>query len=241
MTATSLKAKLDTVKDEFDKSINQFKSAAGTEATTLEERYRKFQQTRQNIAETVVKPRLEEVAAEFPGVKHTLTTDIDGGTLVLKFPRTPERAASIEVTLSVSHDDLFEKVLLDYELRIIPVFMEFDRASHLAQPLDSVDLNAVEWWLDDVLTRFARTYLNMQFIEQYQRDNLAIDPVLNRRFPRNLAAGCVEHKGVKYNFASSESMRLFSDNPDKYLRVGSDADSRTAQGPLKANKAATTR
>jgi YHS domain-containing protein len=223
MTSTSLKAKLESVKTEFEKSVNQFEASAGADAKKIEQRYRTFQQIRQQVADTIVRPRLEEVASEFPGVKHTLTADIDGGTDVLIFPRTPERSAMVEVTLSVTHDDEFERVSFDYELRIIPVFIDFEKSSHLSQPLDRVDLTAVEAWLDDVLTGFARTYLNMQFVEQYQRDNLTTDLVLNRRFPCNLAAGCIEHKGVKYNFASVESMQLFEANPEKYLRLGGSA------------------
>ena len=223
MPATSLKAKLESVKNEFEKSLNQFEASAGTDAKKIEQRYRKFQQIRQHIADSVMRPRLDEVAAEFPGVKHTLTSDIDGGTLVLAFPRTPERSALVEIDLSVTHDDVFEKVSFDYELRIIPVFIDFEKSSHLSQPLEDVDVPAVETWLDGVLTAFARTYLNMQFVEQYQRDNLATDLVLNRRFPCNLAAGCIEHKGVKYNFASVESMQLFKANPEKYLRLGGSA------------------
>ncbi len=218
---STFKSKLDAVKAEFAQSVEKLKSSAATDAKDLESRYKLYEKTRQEIAEKVIKPRLEQIAAEIPGVKHEVKRDIDGGVLTLQFPRTPERAALIELTLTISHDDAFKQALFGYELRIIPVFMEFDKFSKLALPLDGLDVNKVAEWLDERLLAFMKTYLNMQFVEEYQRGNMATDPVLNRRFPSNLAVGAIEHKGTKYHFASPESMAMFKDSPEKYLgRLG---------------------
>ena len=62
MTSTSLKAKLESVKTEFEKSVNQFEASAGADATKIEQRYRTFQQIRQQVADTIVRPRLEAVS-----------------------------------------------------------------------------------------------------------------------------------------------------------------------------------
>lgn len=231
MASTSLKAKLDRVKEEFEKSVKQMRDAAGADVKRLEQDYEKYQALRKRVAEEVIRPRLEEVAAQFPGVTHKLARDIDGATLVLSFPRSPERSATVEIRLSIGHDDSFENVLFSYELSIIPVFVQFEKHSHLLEPLDRVDLVKVEAWLDQVLTAFAKTYLNMQFVEQHQRGNMATDPVLNRRFPVNLSAGSVEHDGVQYQFASAESKRLFESDPEGYLRMDSSVRSDAAAAP----------
>lgn len=216
-TESSLKSKLESVKVEFDQSIEKLRTEAASNARELEQRFKQYEQVRAEIAEKVLKPRLEELAAQIPGMQHELQRDIDGGRLILRFPRTPERAALIEVDLSIAHDDAFKKVLFTYELRIIPVFMEFDKFSQFSQPLDNLQLSAVADWLDERLLAFMRTYLNMQFVEQYGKDNMATDPVLSRRFPRNLAAGEVEHKGVRYYFVTNESMAMFKADPDDFV------------------------
>lgn len=221
-TGTSFKSKLDAVKAEFEKSVDKLKTAAATDAKDLESRYKLYEKARQDIAEKVIKPRLEQLAAEFPGIQHEVKRDIDGANLTLSFPRTQERSALVEVVLTISHDDAFKQVLFGYELRIIPVFMEFEKFSKLTLPLDGLMPEQVAAWLDERLLAFMKTYLNMQFVEQYQRDNMATDPVLNRRFPSNLAAGTIEHKGTKYHFASAESLNMFKASPEKYLsRIGS--------------------
>lgn len=217
----SLKSKLEAVKAEFAQTVDKLKSAAASDAKDLESRYQQYEKMRTQLAAKVIKPRLEEIAAQVPGVQHDLKKDLDGANLTLSFPRTKERAALVEVILSISHDDAFKNVLFGYELRIIPVFMEFEKYSALTLPLDGLKTDQVGAWLDECLLGFMKTYLNMQFVEQYQRENMATDPVLNRRFPCNLAAGTIEHKGTKYQFVSAESKQMFEANPEKYLgRVG---------------------
>lgn len=218
---STFKSKLDAVKAEFSQSVDKLKAAAATDAKDLDKRYQQYEKMRQELAEKVIKPRLEEIAAEVPGVQHDLKKDIDGATLTLSFPRTAERAALVELILSISHDDSFKQVMFGYELRIIPVFMEFEKFSKLMLPLEGLKTEAVAAWLDERLLSFMKTYLNMQFVEQYQKENMATDPVLNRRFPSNLAVGTIEHKGSKFKFASAESMAMFKTNPEKYInRLG---------------------
>jgi len=220
-TGSSFKGKLDAVKAEFAQTVDKLKSAAAADAKDLEKRYQQYEKMRAELAERVIKPRLEEIAREVPGLQHDLKKDIDGAMLTLSFPRTPERAALIELILSISHDDSFKQVMFEYELRIIPVFIEFEKFSKLMLPLDGLKTDLVAAWLDERLLAFMKTYLNMQFVEQYQRENMATDPVLNRRFPSNLAVGTIEHKGSKFQFASAESMTMFKTDPEKYVnRLG---------------------
>lgn len=220
-TGSTFKSKLEAVKAEFAQSVDKLKTAAATDAKDLERRYQQYEKMRAELAEKVIKPRLEEIAAQVPGVTHDLKKDIDGANLTLSFPRTKERAALVELILSISHDDAFKQVIFGYELRIIPVFIEFEKFSKLSLPLDGLKTEQVAAWLDERLLSFMKTYLNMQFVEQYQRENMATDPVLNRRFPANLAVGTIEHKGTTYQFASPDSMKMFKADPDKYLgRIG---------------------
>ncbi len=218
---SSFKSKLEAVKAEFAKSVDKLKTSAAADAKDLDKRYQQYEKVRIELAEKVIKPRLDELVAQIPGVKHDLKKDIDGANLILSFPRTQERSALVEIILSISHDDAFKQVLFGYELRIIPVFMEFEKFSKLTLPLDGLKSDLVAAWLDERLLSFMKTYLNMQFVEQYQRDNMATDPVLNRRFPSNLAAGTIEHKGTTFRFASPDSMKMFKENPEKYVsRLG---------------------
>lgn len=220
-TGASFKSKLEAVKAEFAQTVDKLKTAAAADAKDLEKRYQQYEKMRTELAEKVIKPRLEQIAAEVPGVQHDLKRDIDGANLTLSFPRTKERAALVELILSISHDDSFKQVIFGYELRIIPVFMEFEKFSKLSLPLEGLKTEQVGAWLDERLVSFMKTYLNMQFVEQYQKENLATDPVLNRRFPANLAVGTIEHKGAKYQFVSAESKKMFEANPEKYVnRVG---------------------
>ncbi len=216
----SFATKFAAVRAEFEGKVREMGNAAASDAKRLQERYAKYEELRKKIAETIVQPRLDELSRQFPGVKPELKRDIDGARLTLSMPRTPERSALVEIDLGISHDDSFEKVLLAYELRIIPVFIEFEKHSRLTVALDGADLKMISAWLDGQLLAFAKTYLDMQFIEYYQKENIATDPVLNRRFPRTLAVGTHSHSGTEYAFASKESLEMFKADPARYIRLG---------------------
>ena len=214
---TSLSTRFDEAQREFEQRIESARKSAGAELVGLEQRYEKFESLRRDLSESVVKPIVNEFVSRFPDTKIEQARDIDGGRFVLTIPRTPERSALMEITFTASHDGPFKNVFVDYELRILPVFIQFERSARFEAPLDSLDPNKLRDWIVERLVAFNKTYLDMQFVEQYQRGSLTTDPVLNRRFPKKLAIGSAKHGQAEYFFATPESKALFEKDPAKYL------------------------
>ena len=139
----------------------------------------------------------------------------------LHFATTPDRPAIVDVTFNLSHDGRVENVILEYHLRIVPLFLKIDRdAPRFEFPLDDPDEQAIENWLEDQIVSFVRTYLSLQFVNEYQKENLVTDVVMNSRFPKGLAKATVQHDGNTYYFASEDSRRQFEMDPSKYVTAG---------------------
>ena len=68
---------------------------------------------------------------------------------------------------------------------------------------------------------FTRIYFEVYFHDEYQKKSLAIDPVMNVRFPQAFAAGKKEYPKRTYHFYTDESLRLFEHDPSAYIDVPS--------------------
>ncbi len=153
----------------------------------------------------VAKPRLEKLAerCKFEAVP---TEDADGKSVLLRF-QSP--VARVQLRLSATHDTEVRNLVLVYDLEILPLYVRFNPHSELEIPLEKVDRNAVENWLDDRLVEFAQTYVTIHFNDQYHQDRMVTDPVANVRFPKTYAQSSLEKEGKKYYFISEQTHREF--------------------------------
>lgn len=114
---------------------------------------------------------------------------------------------TMSLTASVATD--LRKVVIDYNLLILPVFFEYERSARLEVPLDELDPDGIGRWVDDRLVSCVKAYLSVQDSALYA-DRLAVeDPVTGRRFLRANAAARLEHNGAVVYFATEESLREY--------------------------------
>jgi YHS domain-containing protein len=117
--------------------------------------------------------------------------------------------ARIRLNFSFFHDVEIRRLVLDYDLEIIPVFLKFEPHIRLEQPLDALHLGAVAGWLDDRILSFVRTYLAIHENSSYLADHLVEDPIAGVRFPKFAAKTTLESDGATYYFISRESKNAF--------------------------------
>jgi YHS domain-containing protein len=113
------------------------------------------------------------------------------------------------LTLTASPNADVTRLVLDYELLVIPMLFEYQRHARLEMPLDAVDSDAVGAWLDDQLVSCVGTYLSMLDNEFYIRRAMVEDPITKARFLKADAAAEFEHNGHTVYFASEESLRQY--------------------------------
>jgi YHS domain-containing protein len=140
-----------------------------------------------------------------------------GRTTTLSVPSSDACSGKVELSFRLGHDGPIKNAILDYRLEILPIFIKFDSHDQLVIPIDSPNEGAIAAWIDDKLVGFTRTYFEMYFTEQYQKQSFEMDPVMNVRFPRAFAAGKKEYQGRVYHFYTEESLQEFENNPSEYI------------------------
>jgi YHS domain-containing protein len=117
----------------------------------------------------------------------------------------------VRLKLSALTDRDIEKVILSYDLEIVPVLMRFKHHDEVEFPVDKVDKEAAAKWIDERIVDFVQTYLSMGENEIYLKDYMVEDPIVHVRFPQQAAATTLEWQGQKFYFVGEETRREFAD------------------------------
>ena len=150
---------------------------------------------------------MEALAKRF-GERVEVTPEI-GGELRQATFKFDSNLAHIDLRFRASTDQEVRKLVLDYELQILPILMKFEPHVQAEFPLEAVDPAAVAQWFDDRIVDFVRTYLSLHQNEFYLKDHMVVDPVAGVRFPRFAAASVLEWQGKKYYFIGEQTRREF--------------------------------
>lgn len=136
---------------------------------------------------------------------------------VCNFDHTPEFPASTKLEIGMLPDLANNAAIISYSLEILPIFFDFTRGDQIVVPLNEVNEQLVSSWLDSKLLQFTDTYLQVRSIEQYQQENMAVDPVCGMRINRAHAAASVNHAGKSYYFCVDDCRQKFLKEPSRYL------------------------
>jgi YHS domain-containing protein len=154
------------------------------------------------------RPRLELLVKKF-GDRVKVTPRLVPATREASF-EFQSSVARIRLKFSACTDRDVRKVILGYDLDIIPVLMRFTPHAEIEFPLGAVDKEAVAKWIDEQIVNFVRTYLSLGDNEWYLKDQMVEDPVARVRFPKQAAAAMLEYNGQKFYFLGDETRREFA-------------------------------
>jgi hypothetical protein len=153
------------------------------------------------------KPRLDLLLKKFEGrVQSTPRIVPTTREAIFDFQ---SHVARVRLKLSACTDRDVRKVVLSYDLEIIPILMHFNAHDEIEFPLNAVDKEAAARWLDDRIVDFIQTYFSMGENEIYMKDQMVEDPVAHVRFPKFAAAATLELGGQKFYFIGDETRREF--------------------------------
>lgn len=166
--------------------------------------YEKFLVVVDRIRE-LAKPRLQALAEHFKFDANPMQNEHKQG-VELAFQTA---MATVKLKLTASHDTDVEKLIVDYDLQILPIFIKFEPHARFETSLTAVDEAAFEAWLDDRLVDFTKTYLEIHSNSYYQKDHLTTDPVAQIQFPKIYAQATLEQNGKKLYFISEKTRDEF--------------------------------
>jgi len=155
----------------------------------------------------LVETRMELLAKKF-GDRLTVTPTLTQSTreLVLDFQSD---VARISLRFQGTTDADVRKLIINYDLTIIPILMQFDSHAEIEMPLDAIDVKAVTRWTDERILSFVKTYVALHENQYYLHDQMVTDPVSGTTFPKLAAGANLERDGRKYYFVSEATRREF--------------------------------
>lgn len=193
-------------------------SAAGAKVKNLQEaQVQEYKQRRERLEKlgkifdelsAIWKPRLELLIKKF-GDSVQVTPRVTPATREATF-EFQSRLARVRLRFSATTDRDVKKVVLSYDLDIIPVLMRYESHAERDFPLDAVDKEAVAKWVDDRLVDFVKTYLSLGENDVYLKDEMVEDPIAKVRFPSVAAAATIEWQGKKFYFIGEETRQEFA-------------------------------
>jgi YHS domain-containing protein len=154
------------------------------------------------------KPRLELLVKKF-GDRVQTTPRIVPSSREVTFD-FQSHLARVSLKFSAFTDQDIQKVILSYDLAIIPVLMQFNPHAEVAFPLNAVDQEAVAKWIDDRIVEFVRTYFALGENDIYLKDHMVEDPIAHVRFPKAAAATTLDWQGKKFYFIGEETRQEFA-------------------------------
>ncbi len=203
---SSLASRIDAEFSAVEEKVKKFQAEKVGEHKERQQRLEQLSRVFEEMG-AIWRPRLELLVKKFGDTVQT-TPRIVPSTREVTFD-FQSRVARVRLKISASTDRDIRKLILAYDLEIIPVLMRFKSHDEIEFPLDAVDKEAVTRWIDDRIVDFLRTYFSMGESEIYLKDQMVEDPIAHVRFPRIAAATTLDWKGQKFYFVGDETRHEF--------------------------------
>ena len=184
------------------RQVAEFQQQQTADYQARQDRLVQFEKLLDELKE-VWRPRLQVLADRF-GDRMSVTPKVEPARREAVF-KMQSPLARITLRIGVAPDLDVRKIQLTYDLEVLPIYMEFDKHSQIAFPLDAVDREALTRWLDDRLVTFVRTYLEIHQNQYYLKEHLVEDPIAHVKFPKHAAGATLEVQGKTLYFIGEET------------------------------------
>lgn len=183
----------------------------------VQQRHQQFTALVEHVLGDIVRPRMEYLARLFPQAAYERRPA--PYHLTQWYGYTERFPASTRLDLGLEPDERFEQACLLYDLRIVPVFMKYNRHDRLVMPPGTIDDVHVTSWVEDRLAEFVETYLRLERVDRDQSEILATDPVCGMRVTKSTAAAQLDYLGHPYFFCSAVCRDEFAGNPRQFVTI----------------------
>jgi hypothetical protein len=201
---------LERIEAELNLTKERLKKAQETYLDDYHARQERLALFETQLAElqAIWKPRLDAFVKRFGDrVEVTPRVTASGREATFEFD---SELANIRLRLSASTDREVRKLILDYNLEIIPVLMKFDSHKEAEWPIDAIDKEQIACWIDDRLVDFVKAYVALHENGYYLKDHMVEDPIAQVRFPKFAAGATLDWEGKKVYFIGAETQKQFA-------------------------------
>lgn len=200
---------LSRIDAEFAGLESRVKAQQNARIEQYHEREKRVEQFEQLLGQLrdIWRPRLEALAQRF-GDRVKVSPSVAPGSRQATF-QFQSPLARVNLRFAASTDTDVTKLVVSYDLDILPILMQFEKHAEATYPIDRVDHDGLAQWLDDRIVTFVKTYLALHENEYYLKDFMVEDPVAHVRFPKFAAGAKLERDGKTLYFVSEETRQEF--------------------------------
>jgi len=216
-SASDFRAEIKRRLEEREADIAQRRDEMNQVMGQLEKREATFNQIAEKLRDEVVYPTLTTLGELFDNAHVEDVTQGRGVRCQLR--RSIRFPAVAHVEFEIEHDEPIVLLRIRYNAQILPAYIRIERDDSMEQSLDGVDANTIRRWCEQKLLGFLDAYLQIETHRQYQRENVAVDPVcgMTVAMPEGLS---YEYDGKRYYFCAQRCLDRFIESPDDYVHVG---------------------
>jgi YHS domain-containing protein len=156
----------------------------------------------------IAKPRLEALAKR-AGERAKVTPSVSQTRRTASFEFKSAKAF-ITLTFSVVPDQQVKNVVVESDLKVVPVLWKFDTHSEFRTPIAAVDAAGLTKWLDDRIMSFVELYIQIHEGDVYDKAEMVEDPVAKVKFPKFAAGATLEKGGQTYYFIDETTKAAFA-------------------------------
>lgn len=214
-----LKQRINELVSAADRRLKDQMRQTADEAEAQQKRFRLFNELASGVLKDEIGVRLNHLAGYFPHTNIDFVDVVGKYSAICRFRHTARFPASVDLRFSCAHDDCVEQLLCSYDLELLPVFIKYEKHDEIATPIESLERSFLSKWLDEKIVKFLETYLQLEFIDQYQQENHVTDPVSQARLNRVYAAAETNYKGKTYYFLSDQNRKFFEASPEQFVHA----------------------
>ena len=192
-----------------EKKVQLYRRELSVQHDKRKERLKIFSTKSEQIMTEIIRPHVEKVVGYFENAS-CLSAESQYMQCVYRFESIPRSPATTTLSFTISHDSTLDTLWIEYGLRILPIFMEFEKEDSITFELTSINESECRTWVEKKLLLFIEMYLQLGHIEQYQQQNLVIDPICGVQINQAFAIAEETTAGLKHFFCSSECRQEYA-------------------------------
>ncbi len=182
-------------------------------------RREQFQQKASTIQDSIIKPRLDTIAAFFDNA--SMANEEPNSHSSCWFGYCDRFPVTAKLAFEVQHDIRFEKLAVTYEAWVMPVFIKLNERDKITMALESIREDDIEKWAEERLMDFLDAYLRIDRGRDDFEEEPVTDPVCGMRINRSSAVASESYLGYCYFFCSPGCQEKFNHDPTEYVEVKS--------------------
>jgi YHS domain-containing protein len=210
----------ERVKSKFAEHQERLKShnhALATRMQKIDEKFQRYTAEADRLTQSVLRPRMERLAAHFENAFVLEPDEAGRHHSVCVFKHTERYPATARLEIGFGRDRDNDNLEVHYRVQILPIFFDFPKEDCAHIPLEPLDEEKVVQCIEQKIGDFLDSYLKIEFVEQYQSNNLVADPVCGMFVNKYHAPAQMDHEGTTYYFCVDECRKKFAADPGAYM------------------------